>query len=50
MKKIVLLVVCVSLFFSCKTQEKADVIVINANTYTVNSNFDKAESFAMSVL
>ncbi|WP_422090399.1 amidohydrolase [Tenacibaculum ovolyticum] len=47
MKKIVLLVVCVSLFISCKTQEKADVIVINANTYTVNSNFDKAESFAI---
>ena len=35
------------LFISCNKQEKADLIVINSNAYTVNSNFDKAESFAI---
>lgn len=47
MKKITLPLLFISLLFSCKSKEKADTIVINANTYTVNNNFDKAESFAI---
>ncbi|WP_420551436.1 amidohydrolase [Tenacibaculum aiptasiae] len=47
MKKILFPLVLTGVLFSCKKQEKADVIVINANTYTVNTNFDKAESFAI---
>ena len=47
MKKIILSLVILSSFFACQQQEKADFIVINANAYTVNTNFDKAESFAV---
>ena len=32
---------------SCTKKEKVDSIVINANVYTVNSNFDTAEAFAI---
>ena len=32
---------------SCQTREKVDAIVINANAYTVNENFDTAESIAV---
>ena len=44
MKKFILSLVILSSFFACQQQEKADLIVINANAYTVNTNFDKAES------
>jgi len=47
MRKLVLTLSIIGLFSSCKQQEKADFIVINANAYTVNNNFDKAESFAV---
>ncbi|CAM1370235.1 conserved hypothetical protein [Tenacibaculum sediminilitoris] len=47
MKKTLLPLLAFSLLFSCKSQEKVDAIVINANAYTVNSNFDTAESFAV---
>ncbi len=47
MKKTFIILLSIGVLFSCKKQEKADVIVINANAYTVNSNFDKAESFAI---
>ena len=47
MKKIFFTLLSIGILFSCKKQEKADVIVINANAHTVNSNFDKAESFAI---
>jgi len=47
MKKIILSVAIIASFISCQQQEKADFIVINANAYTVNNNFDKAESFAV---
>ncbi|MFV0572240.1 MAG: amidohydrolase [Xanthomarina gelatinilytica] len=34
--------------FSCqKEKQQVDTLVINANVYTVNSNFDKAEAFAI---
>ena len=47
MKKIILSLGIIALFTSCQQQEKADIIIINANAYTVNNNFDKAESFAI---
>jgi predicted amidohydrolase YtcJ len=47
MKKIILSLGVICTFFACQQQEKADLIVINANAYTVNNNFDKAESFAV---
>jgi len=47
MKKFILSLVILSSFFACQQQEKADLIVINANAYTVNTNFDKAKSFAV---
>jgi len=34
-------------FFSCQKQEYVNTIVINANVYTVNEGFEKAESFAI---
>lgn len=34
--------------FSCqKEKQQVDTLVVNANVYTVNSNFDKAEAFAI---
>jgi predicted amidohydrolase YtcJ len=47
MKKIILSLSFLMLLASCKQQEKVDFIVINANAYTVNTNFDKAQSFAV---
>jgi hypothetical protein len=46
-KKLFLILVVSILVISCQKQEKVDLIIINSNTYTVNSNFDKAESFAI---
>lgn len=47
MKKLLLFFLISITVISCKPQEKADLIVINANAYTVNSSFEKAESFAI---
>ena len=51
MRKLILLVTIISLLTACGIPgsglKKAYLIVINANTYTVNNNFDKAESFAI---
>ncbi|WP_372768423.1 amidohydrolase [Lutibacter sp.] len=46
MKKIILLLLLIT-GISCAKKEKVDTIVINANIYTVNDNFDKAEAFAI---
>lgn len=46
MKRLTILILCV-ITFSCKKKEKADSIIINANIYTVNNNFEKAEAFAI---
>lgn len=47
MKKI-LTIVMITLFFSCqKEKQHVDSIIINANIYTVNEAFDKAEAFAV---
>lgn len=47
MKKLFYFLTITIVLFSCTPQEKADLIVINANAYTVNSKFDKAQSFAI---
>ena len=46
MKKNLLLFVTILTLISC-SKEKVDLIVINSNTYTVNTSFDKAEAFAI---
>lgn len=46
MKKLAFLFI-LSLFFNCSKKEQVDLIVINANAYTVNQNFDKAQAFAI---
>ena len=48
MKNLFTLFILISLF-SCNKEEKiqVDTIVINANVYTVNSTFDKAQAFAI---
>lgn len=46
MKKI-LYIFIICLFITSCQKEKADLIVINANTYTVNNEFDTTEAFAI---
>ena len=46
MKKIIYSFAVFLLIVSCK-QLEADLIVINANIYTVNDAFSKAEAFAI---
>ena len=46
MKKL-LLIATILLVFSCTTKEEVDLIVTNANVYTVDANFSKANSFAV---
>ena len=45
MKKLILLLLVMSI--ACTTQKKSDLIVVNANVYTVDKNFAKAEAFAI---
>lgn len=48
MKKLfVFLLVSVGLLYSCASKQEADLIVINAKIYTVNQEFELAESFAV---
>ena len=46
MKKIAILLLTMATI-SCSRKEKADTLILNANVYTVNTNFDKAEAFAI---
>ena len=46
MKKTALLLLSI-VIISCSKKEKVDTLIINANVYTVNTNFDKAEAFAI---
>ncbi len=47
MKKLLVLLF-IATIFSCESEKtEVDTIVINANVYTVNSEFDKAEAFAI---
>jgi hypothetical protein len=45
--KISILLLLLITGISCTKKEKVDTIVINANIYTVNDYFDKAEAFAI---
>ena len=45
-KSISVLLIIISLI-SCKSKEKADLIVYNATIYTVNNDFAKADAFAV---
>ncbi len=46
MKNAILLLLLIT-GISCSKKEKVDTIVINANIYSVNDHFDKAEAFAI---
>jgi predicted amidohydrolase YtcJ len=46
MKSISFLLIALTVV-SCSTKEKADLIVTNANIYTVNDNFETAQAFAV---
>ena len=45
MKKLILLLLII--FTSCKNQNSVDLIVYNANIYTVDNNFNNAEAVAI---
>ncbi len=45
MKKLILILLIV--FTSCESQESVDLIVYNANIFTVDDSFNKAEAFAV---
>ena len=47
MKNYLLVISIIVLLFSCTSREKVDSIYFNANVYTVNQNFEKAEAFAI---
>lgn len=47
MKNLVLTLLTLTILSCNSTTTKADIIVINANVYTVDSNFNKAEAFAI---
>ena len=47
MRKLLSLFVLIIIFSCQKEKLQVDSIVINANIYTVNTNFDKAEAFAI---
>ncbi|WP_341220937.1 amidohydrolase [Polaribacter atrinae] len=47
MKQLLILLSLSFVFASCSTQQQADLIVINSNTYTVNEQFEKAAAFAI---
>ncbi len=47
MKKISALLIIIIIQFHCLGQEKTDLIVVNANIYTVNESFAKADALAV---
>ena len=47
MKNIIFGLLIITVFSCSSNKTEVDKIVINANVYTVNSNFDKAEAFAI---
>ena len=47
MKKLISLLLIILSFAACTQQQKADLIVVNANIYTVDDEFSKAEAFAI---
>ena len=47
MKKLLSIFILITIFSCQKEKLQVDSIIINANIYTVNTNFDKAEAFAI---
>jgi len=47
MNKSIIFLVLITGLTSCSKKEKVDLLVTNANIYTVNANFAKAEAFAI---
>ncbi len=47
MTKFTLLVAIALIFFSCNNQKQVDILIINANIYTVDEDFAIAEAFAI---
>lgn len=47
MKKLLSLFALILIISCQKEKQQVDTLVVNANVYTVNSNFDKAEAFAI---
>jgi len=47
MKNLFLFFISLIIFSSCSKREKVDSIYFNGNIYTVNSNFENAEAFAI---
>ncbi|MGW9687100.1 amidohydrolase [Flagellimonas sp. 2504JD1-5] len=47
MKKLFLYLSLTSIILACQSKEQADIIVYNANVYTVDANFSKADAFAI---
>ncbi|WP_046758393.1 amidohydrolase [Kordia jejudonensis] len=47
MQKLTALLLLTLLFFSCSEKEQVDTIIFNATIYTVDSDFSKAEAFAV---
>ena len=48
MKHQIILILLLIICFSCsEDKQSVDSIIINANVYTVNSDFSKAEAFAV---
>ena len=47
MKNLLFIFVLTFIFSCSKEKQQADAIIVNANVYTVNANFDTAEAFAI---
>ncbi len=45
--RVIILFLAALVFVSCAEKQPADLLIFNANIYTVNDNFDKAEAFAV---
>ncbi len=45
--RILIIIFFSAILVSCNTKEEVDLLVVNANVYTVNNTFEKAEAFAI---
>src|SRR5690606_2844290 len=46
-KQVPLYILLILFLFSCSQKQQVDLLVTNANIYTVNENFDQAEAFVV---
>ncbi|WP_338731161.1 amidohydrolase [Mangrovimonas cancribranchiae] len=47
MKKLLTLLIAITIWSCAKNKEVVDTVIVNANVYTVNNTYDKAEAFAV---